>query len=118
MLVCEGVGYELFPVDKWTGGSVMSDEEAIVWIRRLAANVEKLCFEVVGVSKDDLRGMEWLNGVGWAARNGCMIVDMQKVDDVKMVRGIIEYLGCLWLQVDMGGGGWASSDSCVVVDDG
>ena len=64
---------------------------------RLAANVDTMCFDMVGVSKDDLRGVEWLNGVGRAARNRCVIVDMQKVDEVKMIRRIMEDPKCLWL---------------------
>ena len=85
--MCEGVGYELSPADGWTGGSAMDEETANEWIRKLAANADTLCHEAVGVSRDHLRGIEWLNGVARSARDRNVIVDMQKVDEVKTVRG-------------------------------
>ena len=97
---------------------MMSEEEATIWIRRLAANVDTLCFKAVGVSLDHLSGVEWLNKVGREARDGNVIVDMQNVDKVRSIRGIMEDQKCLWLQVDVSGGGWAPSDTSVVVDDG
>ena len=42
----------------------MDEEAASEWIRRLAMNVDTLCFEAVGVSLDPLSGVEWLNKVG------------------------------------------------------
>ena len=54
----------------------MSEEEATMWISRLAANVDTLCLEAVGVSMDDLRGVEWLNGVGRFARDRCVVPNM------------------------------------------
>ena len=87
-------------------------------MRRLHENVDTLCFEAVGVSVDDLRGVEWLNGVGRAARGGCVIPNMQNEDDVKSIRGVMEDPKCLWLQVDVSGGRWASGDAPVVVEDG
>ena len=54
--------------------------------------------------------------VGRAARDGCVIVNMQNVDKVKSIRGIMEDLGCLWLQVDMGGGGWEPCDAPAIVN--
>ena len=50
--------YELSPVYGWAGGKVMNEEEATEWIRRLAGNLDTLCFAAVGVSKDHLRGVE------------------------------------------------------------
>ena len=117
LLVCKEVGYELSPSVGWVGGSVLGEEEATDWIRRLAANVDTLCFEPVGVSVDDLRGVEWLNRVGRAARDGYVVVDMQNLDEVKTVWRIMENLKCLWPQVDVSGGGWAPCDTLVVVDD-
>ena len=70
------VGYKLSPAERWAGGSVIDEETATNWIVRLAANVNTVCFEAVGVSKDDLRGVEWLNGVRRVATSGCVIVDM------------------------------------------
>lgn len=116
--MCEGVGYELSPADGWAGGSAMDEELAADWIRRLATNVDTLCFEAVGVSVDHLKGIEWLNGIGRAAMEGCVIVDMQKEDEVKMIRGLMGNPGCLWLQVDMGGGRWEPCDAPVCVEDG
>ena len=95
--MCEEVGYKLSPTDKWAGGSVMDEEKATDWIRRLAANVDTLCFEAVGVSKDHLKGVERFNGVGRAARDGSVVVDMQSVDEVRTIRGIMENTKCLWL---------------------
>ena len=117
-LVCGDVGYELFPAVGRGGGKLMSEEEATNWIRRLAANVDILCFEVVGVSLDHLSGVEWLNKVGREARDGNVILDMQNVDEVRTIRGIMEDPRCLWLQVDVCGGWWAPSDTTVVVNDG
>ena len=117
-MVYEEVGYELSPAVGWAGGSMLGEEEAADWIRRLAANMDTLCFEAVGVSVDDLRGVESLNGVGRAARDGCVVVDMQNLDEVKMVRRIMKNPKCLWLHVDVSGGGWAPCDTPVVVDDG
>ena len=108
----------MFPAHGWGGGKTLSEEKVTEWMRRLHENVDTLCFEAVGVSADDLRGVEWLNGVGRAARGGCVIPDMQCVDDVKSVREIMEDPKCLWLQVDVSGGGWASDDAPVVADDG
>ena len=59
-----------------------------------------------------------MNGMGRAARDGCVIVDMQSVHKVKTIRRLMEDLRCVWLQVDVGGGGWGSCDAPVVVDDG
>ena len=87
-------------------------------MRRLAVNVDTLYFAAVGVSPDHLSGVEWLNRVGRDARDGCVSVDMQKADDVKSVRRLMEDPGCLWLQVDVSGGGWAPCDAPVVVSDG
>ena len=56
--------------------------------------------------------------MGWAAKDGCVVLGMQKMDEVKMVRGLMEDPKCLWLQVDIGGGGWASCDTPIVVNDG
>ena len=116
--MCGEVSYELSPAQGWGGGKALSKEEATEWMRRLRENVDTLCFEAVGVSVDDLRGVEWLNGVGRTARGGCVIPDMQCEDDVKSIRGIMEDPKCLWLQVDVSGGGWASDDAPVVVEDG
>ena len=77
------------PAQGWGGGKVPSEEEAADWMRRLAVNADTLCLETGGVSVDNLRGVEWLNGVGRAAREGCVVVDMQRKDDVKTVRGIM-----------------------------
>ena len=87
-------------------------------MRRLRENVDTLCFEAVGVSVDDLRGVEWLNGVGRAVRDGRVIPDLQWEDDVKSIWGIKEDPKSLWLQVDVSGGGWASDDAPIVVEDG
>ena len=87
------------------GGSMIGEEEAANWIVRLAANVDILCYKAVGVSKDDLRGIEWLNVVGRAVRDRCVIVDMQNVDEVMTIQRIMEDPKCLWLQVDVVGGG-------------
>ena len=92
--------------------------EATERIRRLTANGGTLCFEVVGGSKDGLQGVELLNGMGRAVRNGCVVLGMQKEDEVRTVRGLIEDPWCLWLQVDVGGGRWAPKDAHTVVDDG
>ena len=73
-------------------------------MRRLSGNAGALCFEVVGVAVDNLRGVEWLNRVGRAARIECVIADMQRVDIVKTIRVIMGNPKCLWLQVDVGGG--------------
>ena len=116
LLVC-AVRYELSPANGWAGGLVMDKEKASDWIRQLATNVETLCFVVVGVSVDYLRGVEWLNGVGRGARDVCVIVDMQKVEVVKEIRKLIEDLKCLGLQVDVGRSGWATCDTPVSVDD-
>ena len=91
--MCEG--YELSPASEWVGGSAMSGEEAADWMSRLAANVDTLCFAAVGVSPDHLSGVEWLNKVGREARDGCVGVDIQKADDLKMVRGLMEDPRCL-----------------------
>ena len=99
------------------GGKTLSEEEAADWMRRLTVNTGTLCFEAVGVSVDDLRGVEWLNGVGKVAREGCVRPNMQVEADVKRIRGIMEDPKCMWLQVDVGGGGWATCDSPVVVND-
>ena len=96
----------------------MREEEASEWMRGLKANVDALCFEAVGVSVDNLRGVEWLNKVGREAREGNVILDMQGVDNVKTVRGLIENPKCMWLLVDVGGGGWAPCDTPVVMNDG
>ena len=85
---------------------------------RLATNVDTLCYDAVGVSSVDLKGVEWLNGVGRAARDGCVVLGMQKTDEVVSIRRLMEDPGCLWLQIDVSGGGWASDDAPVVVDDG
>ena len=116
--MCEGVGYELSPADRWGNGAALDEETATEWIRKLKANVDTLCFDAVGVSVDDLRGVEWLNGVGRLARDGCVAVDMQCEDVVKSIRGLMDNPECLWLQVDVSGGGWTPCDAPVVVDDG
>ena len=119
MLVCGEVGYELSPARGWGGGKALSgEEEAIDWMRRLSENAATLCFEAVGVAVDDLRGVEWMNGVGRSAREGCVHPDMQKEDDVKTVRDLMGDPRCMWLQVDVGGGGWAPCDAPVAFDDG
>ena len=100
------------------GKALRGEEEAIEWMRKLGENVDALCFEAVGVSVDDLRGVEWLNSVGRRARVGCVIPNMQKEDDVKSVRGMMNDPKCIWLQVDVGGGGWAPCDAPVAIDDG
>ena len=64
------------PARGWGGGKALSEEEAADWMRRLNVNTGTLCFEAVGVSVDDLRGVEWLNGVERAARVGCVIPNM------------------------------------------
>ena len=107
------------PARGWGGGKALNgEEEAIEWMRRLKTNVDTLCFEAVGVAVDDLRGVEWINGVGRKARVGCVIPDMQKEDDVKTVRELMHDPGCMWLQVDVSGGGWASCDAPAAIDDG
>ena len=93
--MCGDVGYELSPAVGWGSGKVMSEEEDTNWIRRFAANPDTLCFEVVGVSVDHLSGVEWLNRVGREARDGNVIVDMQNVDEVRTIRGIMEDSKCL-----------------------
>ena len=103
--MCGGVAYELSPVCGWAGGAVLDEEKATEWIRRLAGNVDTLCYEVVGVSKDHLRGVEWLNGVGRKARDECVVADMQRVDVVTEVGELMEKPECLWFQVDVVGGG-------------
>ena len=75
--MCGEVSYELSPARGWGGGKVLSEEEATDWMRRLAVNADTLCFKAVGVSVDNLRGVEWLNGVGRAARDGCVTPNMQ-----------------------------------------
>ena len=67
---------------------------------------------------DHLGGVEWLKRVGREAREGNVIVDMQNVDEMRTVRGVMENPKCLWLQVDVSGGGWAPSDTPVVMNDG
>ena len=59
-----------------------------------------------------------MNGVGRAAREGCVRPNMLVEADVQTVRGIMEDPKCMWLQVDVGGGGWAPCDTPIVVDDG
>ena len=110
-MVCSEVSYELSRAQGWWGGKALSEEEATEWMRRLHENVDTLCFEAVGVSVDDLWGVEWLNGVGRAARGGCVIPDMRSKDNVKSIRGIMEDPRCLWLQIDVNGDGWASDDA-------
>ena len=100
------------------GESGMDEEAAASWIKRLKANVDTLCFEAVGVASDHLVGVEWLNKVGRAVRDGCVSVGIQSVDEVKTVRGIMENPRCLWLQIDVSGGGWAPYDAPVIVNDG
>ena len=100
------------------GKALGGEEEAIEWMRRLKENTSTLCFEAVGVAVDDLRGVEWLNGVGRSARGGCVIPDMQGEDNVKTIRRLMDDPRCMWLQVDVCGGGWAPCDAPVVVDDG
>ena len=56
--MCGEVGYELSPAKEWGGGRALSEEEATDWMRRLDENVGTLCFEAVGVSVDNLRGVE------------------------------------------------------------
>ena len=115
--MCGEVGYELSPADKWTGGTALDEETSTEWIRKLRANADTVWFEAVGVSVEDLRGIEWLNGVGRAARDGNVVADMQCEDVVKTIRGLMNDPRCLWLQVDVSGGGWALCDVPVVVDD-
>ena len=112
------MGYELSPAKGCGGGKALSEEEASDWMRRLAANAGSQCFEAVGVSVDDLRGVGWLNGVGRTAREGCVRPNMQVEADVQSVRGMMEHPLCLWIQVDVGGGEWAPCDTLAVVDDG
>ena len=83
------------PSDRWLGGFGVSKEEATNWIVRLAANVYAPCFEAVRVVRDNPKGVDWLVEVGRAARDKCVIVDMQKEDDVKSVRELMEHSGCL-----------------------
>ena len=72
--MCGEVGYKLSPARGWGGGKALHDEgEAIEWMRSLKENPSVLCFEAVGVAVDNLRGVEWLNGVGRKARDGCVI---------------------------------------------
>ena len=70
------------------------------------------------MSVDDLRGVEWLNGVGRFARDECVVADMQCEDVVKSIRGLMDNPKCLWLQVNVSGGGWAPYDAPATVDDG
>ena len=72
----------------------------------------------MGVSVDDLRGVEWLNEVGRAGRDGCVVADMQCEDVVRSIRRFMDDPKCLWFQVDVGRGGWAPCDTPCVVDDG
>ena len=114
--MCKEVGYELSPADKWMNSMAMDEESATEWIRRLKENVYALCFDAVGVSVDDLRGVEWLNEMGRAGRDGCVVADMQYEDVVKSIRRLVDDPECLWLQVDVSGG-WAPCDTPCVVDD-
>ena len=98
LLVCGEVGYELSPAQGWgVGKALIGEEEAIEWMRRLGKNTGAQCFEAVGVSVDDFRGIEWLNKIGRSARDGCMVPAMQKEDDVKTVRSLIDDPQCMWL---------------------
>ena len=84
------------PARGWGGGKALSgEEEAIDWMRRLKENTSTLCFEAVGVAVDDLRVVEWLNGVGRSARDGCVTPNMQSEDDVKTVRGLMDDPRCM-----------------------
>ena len=58
-----------------------------------------------------------MNGVGRKAREGCVVPNMQCVDDMKSIRGVMDDPKCLWLQVDVSGGSWAPCDAPVMVDD-
>ena len=105
MLVCEEVGYELSPARGWGGGKALIEEEATDCIRRLAANAGTLCYEAVGVSVDNLKGVEWLNGVAREAREGCVRLNMQVEADVKTIRGIWRaqsVCGYKWMLVEAG----------------
>ena len=96
----------------------MDEELATEWIQKLSANADTLCFEAVGVSVDNLKGVEWLNGVRRLARDGCVVADMQYEDVVRSIKKLMDNTEYLWLQVDVSGGGWAPCDAPVVVDDG
>ena len=89
--MCGEVSYELSPAQGWGGGKALrGEEEAIDWIRRLKEKAGTLCFEEVGVAVDDLRGVEWLNGVRRKAREGCVVPNIQCVDDVKSIRRVMD----------------------------
>ena len=51
----------------------------------------------MGVSKNDLRCVEWVNGVGRKGKHDCEVADMQRVDVVARVWGLMEDPSCLWL---------------------
>ena len=74
--MCGEECYELSPADGWVGGLALSEDEAVNWIVRLAANVDTLCYDTVGVWSVNLKGVEWLNGVGRAARDVCVVLGM------------------------------------------
>ena len=69
------------------------------------------------MSVDHLRGVKWLNEVERSARDVCRVMNMQDIVVVNEVRELMEMPGCLWLQVDVGGGRWALCDTPIGVND-
>ena len=57
-----------------------------------------------GCVKRRLEGHGVVECVGRAARDGCVVLSMQGLDEVKTVRGLMEDPRYLWLQVDVGRG--------------